>query len=154
VGDKVEIGEYYGEVTDIGLRTVSLVTPDDSKVTVPNNMIINTSVSNSNDGESNCQVVAEFYLRPNVDLQEVKTIAVRAASISRYVYLKKPIVVIFKTESEMGHTRIKMRLKAYVLDLSYEFNFLSEMTENVINEFQKRGIEWVEFDHATGSDRG
>jgi len=37
-------------------------------------------------------------------------------------------------------TRVKMRLKAYVLDVRYEFKFLSEMTENVIREFQKRGI--------------
>jgi small-conductance mechanosensitive channel len=141
VGDKVQIGEHYGEVTDIGLRTVSIVTPDDSKVTVPNNFIINTAVSNANVGESNCQVIAEFYLLPDIDLQLVRTIATRAAAASRYVYLKKPIVVIFKTESEMGQTRIKMRLKAYVLDIRYEFKFLSEMTENVINEFQERGIQ-------------
>jgi small-conductance mechanosensitive channel len=147
VGDKVEIGEYYGEVIDIGLRTVRLVTPDDSRVTVPNNLIINTSVSNSNSGASNCQVVAEFYLLPDVDLKALRGIAVRAAAASRYVYLKKPIVVLFKAESEMGQTRVKMRLKAYVLDIRYEFQFLSEMTENVISEFQKRGIEWVEVNH-------
>jgi hypothetical protein len=92
--------------------------------------------------------VAEFYLLPGVDLKEIKTIAARAAAVSRYVYLKKPISVIFKTESEMGQTRIKMRLKAYVLDLRYEFNLLSEMTENVINEFQKQDIEWVNVDQA------
>ncbi len=140
VGDKVQVGDHYGEVTDIGLRTVRIVTPDDSTVTVPNNMIINSAVSNANYGESNCQVVAEFYLLPGADLREVRNLAMRAAFISRYVYLKKPVVVIFKTESEMGQTRVKMRLKAYVLDVRYEFKFLSEMTENVIREFQKRGI--------------
>jgi small-conductance mechanosensitive channel len=140
VGDMVQVGDHYGEVTDIGLRTVRIVTPDDSLVTVPNNMIINTAVSNANSGESNCQVVAEFYLLPGADLREVRSLALRAAFISRYVYLKKPVVVNFKTESEMGHTRVKMRLKAYVLDVRYEFKFLSEMTENVIREFQKRGI--------------
>ena len=141
VGDKVEIGDYYGEITDIGLRTVRLVTPDDSTVTVPNNIIVNSSVSNANYGESNCQVVAEFYLLPGSDLQDIRKLALRAASVSRYIYLKKPVDVVFKTESQMGHTRIKMRLKAYVLDVRYEFKFLSEMTENVIREFQQRGIE-------------
>lgn len=140
VGDKVEIGQYYGEVTDIGLRTVRLVTPDDSMVTVPNNVIVNSSVSNANNGESNCQVVAEFFLLPGTDLEEARKIAFRSAAVSRYVFLKKPVAVVFKTESEMGQTRIKMRLKAYVLDLRYEFKFRSEMTENVTREFQKRGI--------------
>ncbi len=141
VGDKVQVDKFYGEVMDIGLRTVRMVTADDSTVTIPNHVIVNTSVSNSNYGESNCQVVAEFYLLPGSDLQEVKKLAFRSAAVSRYVYLKKPISVIFKTESEMGHTRIKVRLKAYVLDIRYEFNFQSEMTENLINQFQKRGIE-------------
>jgi hypothetical protein len=97
--------------------------------------------------------VAEFYLLPDIDLKAIRGIAVRAAAASRYVYLKKPIVVLFKTESEMGQTRIKMRLKAYVLDTRYEFKFLSEMTENVISEFKKRGIGWVEVDHSTTSAR-
>jgi small-conductance mechanosensitive channel len=144
VGDMVEVGNYYGEITDIGLRTVRLVTPDDSVVTVPNNLIVNSSVSNANNGASNCQVVAEFFLLPGTDLQEARNIAVRAASVSRYIFLKKPVVVIFKTESEMGQTRIKMRLKAYVLDIRYEFKFLSEMTENLVREFQKKGIEFIQ----------
>jgi small-conductance mechanosensitive channel len=140
VGDKVAIGQHYGEITDIGLRTVRMVTPDDSMVTVPNHEITNTSVSNSNSGESNCQVVAEFYLPLGCDLQAVKKIAGRAAAISRYVYLEKPIVVLFSNEHEMGNTYIKMRLKAYVLDLRYEFKFKSEMSEAVILELQKRHI--------------
>jgi small-conductance mechanosensitive channel len=117
-----------------------MVTPDDSMVTVPNHEITNTSVSNSNSGESNCQVVAEFYLPLGCDLQAVKKIAGRAAAISRYVYLEKPIVVLFSNEHEMGNTYIKMRLKAYVLDLRYEFKFKSEMSEAVILELQKRHI--------------
>jgi small-conductance mechanosensitive channel len=140
VGDKIGVDKYYGEVIDIGLRTVRIVTPDDSTVTVPNHLIVNSSVSNANSGESNCQVVAEFYLFPDTDLQLAREIARKAASVSRYIYLDKPITVIFKGESEMGQNRIKMRLKAYVLDLRYEFKFLSEMTEIVVREFSSRGI--------------
>jgi len=140
VGDKVEIGKYYGEIVDIGLRTVRLVTPDDSLVTVPNTEIVNNSVSNANSGESNCQVVAEFYLPVGVDLAPIRILAYRAAAISKYVYLKKPIVVIFLNEQHQGRSYIKMRLKAYVLDLRYEFKFKSDMTETVINELQRQGI--------------
>ncbi len=140
VGDKVEIGKYYGEITDIGLRTVRLVTPDDSKVTIPNNEIMVNSVSNANSGASTCQVVAEFYLPVDSNIQKVRSIAQRAAAVSRYVYLKKPISVIFLNEHEMGETYIKMRLKAYVLDIRYEFKFKSDMTESVIRELQKMEI--------------
>ncbi|HEX9972093.1 MAG TPA: mechanosensitive ion channel domain-containing protein [bacterium] len=140
VGDKIEIGSYYGEVVRIGLRTVRVVTADDSLVSIPNSEIVNQSVSNANAGESNCQVVAEFYLPPDIDLVKSKKIAYQAAAISRYVFLNKPIAIIFKNEIHQGRSLLKMRLKAYVLDIRYEFPFMSEMTEIVMTEFLKHGL--------------
>jgi len=140
VGDKIELGKYYGEVLNIGLRTVRIVTPDDSQVSIPNSEMVNQSVSNANSGENNCQVVAEFYFPPHIDLLKAKKIAYRAAAASRYTYLNKPITVILKNEMHQGRSLLKMRLKAYVLDIRYEFPFSSEMTEIVMSEFLKRGL--------------
>ncbi len=140
VGDKIEVGSYYGEVTQIGLRTVRIVTPDDSLVSIPNSEIMNQSVSNANTGESNCQVVAEFFLPPDIDLVKAKQIAYRAAAVSRYAYLNKPIAIIIKNEIHQGRSMLKMRLKAYVLDIRFEFPFMSEMTEIVIREFLKHNL--------------
>ncbi len=133
VGDKIQIGSYYGEVRQIGLRTVRIVTPDDSMVSIPNSEIVNQSVSNANSGEFNCQVIAELYLPPDIDLILLKKIAYKAAAVSQYVYLKKPIVVIIKNEVFHDRSWLKIRLKAYVLDIRYEFVFMSEMTENLLN---------------------
>lgn len=140
VGDKIEVGSYYGEVTQIGLRSVRIVTPDDSQVSIPNGEIMNQSVSNANSGESNAQVVPEFFLPPDIDLVRAKKIAYRAAAVSRYVYLNKPIDVIISNEVHHGRSLLKMRLKAYVLDIRYEFPFASEMTEIVIQEFLRAGL--------------
>ena len=139
-GDKIQVKEHYGEVVQIGLRTVRIITPDDSLVSIPNSDLVNQAVSNSNNGESNCQVVAEFYLPPNIDLVRVKRIAYRAAVVSRYVYLNKPIAIIFKNEVHQGKSLIKMRLKAYVLDIRFEFAFASEMTEIVLQELLKNEL--------------
>jgi small-conductance mechanosensitive channel len=137
VGDKIQVGTHYGEVVQIGLRTVRVVTPDDSLVSIPNSEIVNESVSNANSGEFNCQVVAEFFLPANIDLIRLKKIAYRAAAVSRYAYLKKPIAVIIKNEVFQGRSLLKVRLKAYVLDLRFEFLFASEMTELVIQQLLK-----------------
>ena len=134
VGDKIAVGNHYGEVVNIGLRTVRIVTPDDSVVSIPNNETVNQAVSNSNSGEFNCQVVAEFFLPASVDITGLKRIAYEAAVVSKYVYLNKPVAVIIKNEVHQGRSIIKMRLKAYVLDLRYEFLFMSDMTEIVIRE--------------------
>ncbi|MEM8566717.1 MAG: mechanosensitive ion channel domain-containing protein [Bacteroidota bacterium] len=140
VGDKIEIGEYYGEVVEIGLRSTRVVTADDNLVSVPNSEIMNQSVSNANSGEANCQVVAEIYLPISVDTELVRKIATEAAQVSRFVYLNKPIAVLFFNEIKDRKSYLKMRLKAYVSDIRNEFAFKSNMTEIVMRELLKREI--------------
>ena len=140
VGDKIEVGEYYGEVVKIGLRSTRIVTGDDSLVSIPNSNIMNQSVSNSNAGEPNCQVVAEIYLPITIDTEKVRQIAMETAQISKYVYLNKPITVLFFNEVKERRSYFKMRLKAYVMDIRYEFSFKSDMTEIVIRELFRNGI--------------
>ena len=139
-GDKIEMGKYYGEVVEIGLRSTRIVTPDDSLVTIPNGEIMNSSVSNANTGEANCQVVAEIYLPVDVDTIHIRAIATQAASVSKYVYLNKPITVLFFHEVRERRSYLKMRLKAYVMDIRDEFKFKSDMTELVIRELVAEGI--------------
>jgi len=140
VGDKVEIGDYYGEVVEIGLRSTQIVTPDDSLVSVPNLEMMTKAVSNANAGEPTCQVVAEIYLPITVNTDQVRKIALEAAQVSRYIYLKKPIRVLFFNEMHQRRSYLKMRLKAYVMDIRDEFNFKSDMTEIVLDELVKQKV--------------
>lgn len=140
VGDKITVGDQYGEVKHIGFRSSRIVTADDSLVTIPNAELTSKLVSNSNSGENNCQVVAEIFLPPEVNTEAVRQIAMEAAQVSSLVYLKKPISVLFFHELKEQKPFLKMRLKAYVLDIRYEFAFKSEMTEIVLYELYKQGI--------------
>ncbi|RED97035.1 mechanosensitive ion channel family protein [Marinoscillum furvescens] len=140
VGDKIEVGSHYGEVTEIGLRSTRIITPDDSLVSIPNSVIMNGSVSNSNTGEANCQVVAEIYLPITIDTVRVRELATEAALVSKHIYLNKPISVLFFNQVMAGRSFYKMRLKAYVMDIRSEFAFKSEMTELVISALQQEGI--------------
>ena len=140
VGDKIEVGEYYGEVLQIGLRSCRIVTPDDSVVTIPNGELMNKAVSNANSSALDCQVIAEIYLPADIDLELVKRIAYKAAISSRYVFLQKPVRVIAKNEIHEKNYVIKLRVKAYVLDIRYEFPFQSDMTELILTELNKRNL--------------
>jgi len=132
VGDKIEIDGYYGEVTGIGLRSTRIVTPDDSLVTIPNADIVNNSVSNSNTGALDCQVVASIYT--------VKEVAYKAAITSRYVYLNKPVVVITENQVIDKNYIIHLKVKAYVLDIRYEFLLKGEITELILTELNRRQL--------------
>jgi MscS family membrane protein len=140
VGDKIEVGDVYGEVLDMSLRSTRIQTADDSLVTVPNGELMNQSISNANSGETNCQVVAEIYLPITINTEEVRKIALEAAKVTKYIYLSKPIAVLFFNEIQHDKLCYKMRLKAYVMDIRYEFAFKSEMTETVTRELLKAGV--------------
>ncbi len=140
IGDKIEAGNSYGEVIKIGLRSTRIVTADDSVVTIPNGEMMNQSISNSNSGEPNCQVVAEFFLPLHVDTQKARQIAVESAMVSKYIYLNKPVAVVFFNEMKDRKSILKMRLKAYVSDIRYEFVFKSDMTEITLKELIKQGV--------------
>ena len=139
VGDKIEVGDIYGEVVSVSLCSTRILTADDSLITLPNSDLVNKSVSNSNAGEANAQVVAEIYLPLSVDTGQVRKIAMESAKVSQYIYLAKPIAVVFGQVLDQGRLYYKMRLKAYVMDIRYEFAFKSDMTEIVTRELIAAG---------------
>ncbi|MDX1394012.1 MAG: mechanosensitive ion channel family protein [Gemmatimonadota bacterium] len=139
VGDKISVEGTYGEVTAIGLRSTRIVTPDDSLVTVPNAQIVDGQVSNANSGALDCQVVTDLYLPGWVDTRRAQEIAYSAAVTSRFVYLKKPVVVLVK--DQVSHTFLThLRVKAYVSDIRHEFKFMSDVTQRAREAFVEAGL--------------
>lgn len=140
VGDKIDVKGHYGEVKEIGLRTTRITTPDDSMVSIPNAEIVNNSVSNANTSALDCQVVTDIYLPASTNLKKVKEIARKAAISSRYTYLNKPVTVIVLNEVHEKNFILHLRVKAYVLDIRYEFDLKSEITELIISELNKQNL--------------
>lgn len=139
VGDKVSVGDTYGEVVSIGLRSTRIVTADDNLVSVPNAQVVDQQVANANAGQLNCQVVTDLYLPGWADEGIAKRIAFEAATSSKYVYLNKPIVVL--VSDVFKETFLTMvRVKAYVLDPRLEFLFQSDITERARAGFREAGL--------------
>jgi small-conductance mechanosensitive channel len=139
VGDKIQVGGTYGEVTSIGLRSTRIVTPDDNLVTVPNAQVADDQVSNANAGELNCQVGTDLYLPGDVDEGRAKDLAYQAAVSSPYVYLQKPVVVLVKDDYDEGHL-VHLTVKAYVMDTRYEALLASDVTERARRAFREEEL--------------
>jgi small-conductance mechanosensitive channel len=139
VGDKVTLGEHYGEVTDVGLRATRLVTPDDTEVVVPNHTVFDDSVANTNAGEPEMLAVAELHVAPTADRDRAAEIVREAALTSPFVHLSDEHPVTVVVEDEPYHTTI--RGKAYAADLRDEFLFTSDVTRRALAAFDVEGIE-------------
>ena len=130
IGDKILIGSYYGEVIDINLMKIKMVTPDDSVILIPTKMFLESLTSNSNSGELDCQVVTEMFLPGDVDIEKIKLIAYEAVYTSPYAFLKKPVVINFFDDFKET-SLVRMKIKAYVKDHRFENRFSSDIYERI-----------------------
>ena len=143
VGDRVRFGDVYGEVREIGLRAVRLVTLDDNLVSIPNHRFLTDVVASANSGALHQMCVIEFYIGCNENFEEAKQVVYEATASSRYVYLNLPIVVHLREGPVPdGAERFAIRLicKAYVLDGRYESAFVTDVNERVKRAFKREGI--------------
>lgn len=124
VGDRIRVGDDYGEVITYGLRGIRLQTPEDNVITIPHNMIWTKSVSNANMGELEAQVITEFYFAHEVDVQLVQKLLYRVAHTSKYTHLQLPVVVIME-EKPWGSL---FKIKSYPLDARDEFIYKTDLT--------------------------
>lgn len=135
-GDWVQIGDTYGEVTHVGMRTVNLVTPDDNLVTIPHLKLWAEPISNANNGSPQLQCTADFYLHPAHDGAQVRELLFDVALTSPYLALGEPIAVV--AEEQPWGTRY--RLRAYPIDARQQFRFATDLTLRAKAELLRKGF--------------
>ena len=127
VGDRIRIGDHYGEVVKYGLRELRLQTPRDDTVTIAHSTTWTTPIENANSGQLEAQVITEFYFAHEADINRVVNILYQAAYSSRYTQLKLPVVVIIAERPWATH----LQLKAYPMDARDEFIYKTDLTLRV-----------------------
>lgn len=139
LGDRVKIGEAYGEIDHIGLRCTKLTTPDDTRVTIPNSQVLAGLVYNSNSGVPDCQVVTDVILPHNIDPRFAIELGYEAAYSSPFLLLDKPVVVLIMDRFDQSPYCV-VRVKAYVYDHRSEPKMQSDITARIKSELLQAGI--------------
>ncbi|GGD75972.1 mechanosensitive ion channel family protein [Croceicoccus mobilis] len=140
VGDRVNFGGEYGDITAIGLRSVRMQTLDDNTVTIPNSKFLSDVTSSGNYGALDMQVVMDFLIAADQDIERAREIVNEAVLSSRFVFLAKPVVILVNQWSTTHLVGVRLRLKAYVLDTRFEKAFESDVNLRVLRAFQQEGI--------------
>jgi MscS family membrane protein len=151
LGDRVKIGDAYGEIDHIGLRSTKLTTPDDTRVTIPNSEILGGKAWNANSGVPDCQVVTDLFLPPDTDPRVALEIGHEAAYTSPYLLLAKPVVVLVLDRWDQ-RPHLLLRVKAYVYDHRFEPRLQSDVTMRAKSEFLRRGLLAAWADGAVGGE--
>ncbi len=140
VGDRITYGGVYGEVVEIGLRAVRIVTLDDNRVTIPNNKFLTEIVASANAGALDMLVQLDFFISIDADLERAKGLLSEGLVSSRFTYLKKPWTIVVNQVAQGDFIAVRLRAKAYVVDLRYEKELETDVTERVMKAFALAGV--------------
>jgi small-conductance mechanosensitive channel len=141
VGDRVSFDGWYGEIRHIGLRSVKLMTLDDTQVTIPNNRFLTDSVASGNAGSVEMMVQMDFYIGLDQNLLQAKSIVTESLTSSRFVSTARPWAVTVSQVLQDSYFALRLRAKAYVLDVSFEKAFETDVTERVMEGFAAAAIQ-------------
>jgi len=150
VGDRVTFDGYYGEIRDIGLRSVRLMTLDDTLVTIPNSKFLTDVVASGNAGAVEMMVQMDFFVGTDQDVGRAKQIVAEALTTSRYVHLKHAWAVLVNQVIHDSYLAVRLRAKAYVLDVRFEKAFETDVTERVLAGFREAKIQAPAVLHRSG----
>jgi small-conductance mechanosensitive channel len=138
-GDWIQVGTVYGEVRNVGMRTVRIVTPDDTLVTVPHAKLWTEAILNANDGSPRLQCVADFYLHPQHDGVLVQQLLADVALTSAYLHFDEPVAVVAQERPWGTH----YRLKAYPIDARQQFRFVTDLTLRAKAALLRAGVTFA-----------
>lgn len=136
VGDRVQIGQYYGEVVRYNLRSIKIRTANDEIVTIPHSTIWTDPISSANRGELEAQTVTDCYFTHDVDVHLVTQILYQAAYTSKYTQLQRPITVA--VEEKPWGTQFK--LKCYPMDARDEFTYQTDLLKRAKQVFAQHNL--------------
>ncbi len=133
--DYVEVGNYSGTVTDIGVFYTTLKTPDNKNVTIPNGTIMGQAAVNYSAHDTR-RLELSFTVAYGTDLEKVKTALLETAKANKMV-LEDPAP--FANLKAHEDSALRFILRVWVKREDY-WTLHFELMEQINNRFIADGI--------------
>ncbi len=139
VGDRVEIGEIAGNITDISIRATTVLTNDNISVIVPNSRFISEQVINWTHNDPTVRIHVSVGVSYESDPEHVRQLLLEVAAENPAV-LDTPAPAV--TFDEFGESSLNFTLRAWTRELSARpGRFASELNFAIHRKFRSHGIE-------------
>ena len=140
LGDRIRMGDAYGEVIHIGIRSTRLLTPAGAMVAIPNSDILTQQTFNANCGVPESLVTTDLRLPRDVDPDLVLSIAREIAISCPFTHLGRPISVGLEDRT-MGHTYTWLTIQAYAYDHRYESAMQTDILRRAHRELRAQAAK-------------
>lgn len=134
-GDYIAVDGVEGSIAQINFLYITLITPDNKRITIPNNKILNDIVTNY-DSNNTRRVNFEFEVGYANDVELVKNTVIECMKSNGMVRLEPAPFCRMKA---MGDNNLVFVARCWC-DREDYWNVYYDMMETVFNEFKRRGI--------------
>ena len=150
-GDYITVDGVSGSVTDINFLFVTLTTPDNKKVTLPNNMIVNSEVINAGANKTR-RVEWTFSVAYESDVEQVKKIILDVISSNGKVYVNEQHIPFCRLKT-LGSNSLDFFAHCWCDSEDY-WDVYYYVVETVYNEFKRNNvvIPYAQFEIRTRVD--
>ena len=138
IGDYIRVGNEWGHVVDIGMRSTKILTIQNELVTIPNNRIATGEVWNFTRNNPLYVLHVPIGISYDSDWHRAEEI-ILAAALSHKRVLKHPTPKVMMTE--YGDSSINLKLVAWINHAKFRMEIKSDLLKRIKDDFDARGIE-------------
>ena len=138
-GDVIVVNDYFGAISKIGTRAVSMITRDGKEFLIPNELLMTETVENWSYSSKNVRVKIPVGVSYSSDLKRVEEILIECTTAcSRVLENPKPNVWL----AEFGDNSVNFEIQAWIRDPEAGVgNVRSEVLKAIWWAFKEEGIE-------------
>lgn len=140
VGDRVTVGDVYGDVQQVSLRSTRIVTLDDNLVTIPNDRLLADVVASGNAGLPDMMVVVPVHVALGADLQKAMAICREVAWTSPWISLHRPLAIVVSEQTFGAVLCHRLDVKGYVLATHDEKAYATDLVVRIDEGFRRQGV--------------
>jgi len=138
-GDRVQIGESYGDIVEVGIFFTRIKTIKDEIISIPNLTVMGKELKNFS-ALKRVLIYVSVSLGYDVDKDQAKRILIESAEKTNGILTatdKKPFVLL----RDLGNYAIGYEINAYTNQPNALVDIKSELIDNILSEFKKSNIE-------------
>jgi len=153
-GDRIRIGETYGDVVEKTPFVIRVQTPKNEIITVPNSTVLSSNVINYSSKTKDANdpgvvIYATITMGYDVPWMQIQRLLIEAALKTPYV-LQKPLPFVLQTA--LNDFSISYQINAYTKEAKKIPIIYSVLYTNILDTFRDAGLEMITFHYQAYRD--
>jgi small-conductance mechanosensitive channel len=147
VGDRVQIGDSYGDVMDIGVFFTRIRTIKDETISIPNLLVVGREIKNFS-SRGAVLIHISVTLGYDVDKEKAKSLLIESARETDGILTeneREPFVLL----TELDKFTVTFEINAYTEKPNELINIKSSLIDRILDKFNEEKIELLSPDHVT-----